>query len=435
VQDSGGGVYLTTLYSYDWGGKVTVTVTGTTPTGVNATANRLFPVDTDGDDLPDWFENNMSTDQNQTKVLNAQNPDQNGSGASDRDERFAKDGLTNFEKYRGVYIVGPAAGSTGAFTGFERLSAGFRHLFVRGRGFRDDPAVGNGFCGINPATAVAQSDATLSASNPCPAFQVGAAFAEIGVRVHNVTASFTGSTELPMVSLINPTQPTLDLATVIYDAVNCRGTEACDSTSKFGVRQWGFSTLGYTTPIGTATTYGLTTVYKRAIEGYFSNRPYQHRINDPARVVTAADGTAMLAPITRVGDSAPTGADNGLADSGDAVLNGQLVGDTYIPGSFGQQLSAFDINNDGCVELPTQADPTTLARCTPSADTAAAPSATKQQAARSIVTHELGHLTGIASHTSDSTDIMYLSTINFTRDGHFSSSAGSLVQIHNKGLQ
>jgi hypothetical protein len=54
---------------------------------------------------------------------------------------------------------------------------------------------------------------------------------------------------------------------------------------------------------------------------------------------------------------------------------------------------------------------------------------------RSVVTHEIGHLTGNGPHTSDPTDIMYLSTINFIRDGHFSGTAAGFVQIHNKGLQ
>ena len=143
----------------------------------------------------------------------------------------------------------------------------------------------------------------------------------------------------------------------------------------------------------------------------------------------------MLAPITVVGDSSTSGADNGLADSGEATISGQLAGDTYIAGSFSQHLSAFDVNNDGCVELPTVADPTTISRCTPNTDTAAVPSATKQQVVRSVITHELGHGTGVNTHTGDSTDIMYLSTINFTRDGHFSSAAAGLIQIHNKGQQ
>ena len=107
----------------------------------------------------------------------------------------------------------------------------------------------------------------------------------------------------------------------------------------------------------------------------------------------------------------------------------------YVAGSFIQQLSALDANNDGCIEMPTVADPTTIARCNPTADSAEAPSATKQQVVRSIVTHELGHATGVNTHTSDATDIMYMSTINFTREDHFSDLAAGLVQIHNKGLQ
>ena len=434
VQDSGGGLYQTTLYSYDWGGKVTITVTGSTA-GVNASASRAYPIDSDGDDLPDWYEASQSADQNNVNVLNPQNPDQNGNAVKDRDDRFALDGLTNFEKFRGVYLVGPAPSTAGAFSGFLRLGAGFRHMFVRGRGFRDDPAVPAGFCGINPGTGAPVPDATLSPTNVCPAFQVGDAFRSIGVAVHNVSGSFTATTELPRVSLVNPLQATLDLAVVIYDGVNCKGTEPCDTTSKFGVRQWVTSTVGYTTPNGTATAYGVSTVYKRAIECFFNCHPYEHRTNDPARVVAAPGGTPMLAPITRVGDSGTGVADNGLADGGEATINGVLAGDTYIPGSFNRQLTTLDVNNDGCIEQPTAADPTTLARCVPTADKADAPSATKQQVVRSIVTHEMGHLAGITAHTSDPTDIMYLSTINYTRADHFSSQAAGLVQIHNKGLQ
>jgi hypothetical protein len=435
VADGGGGIYQTTLFSHDWGGKVTIAVSGTTGQ-TTVTGTLALPVDSDGDDLPDAYEKNtaLNADATGANVLNSLNPDQNGNGVKDRDDRFARDGLSNFEKYRGVYLAGPAPNAAGAFGSFQRLGAGLRHLFVRGRGFRDDPAVPAGFCGIDPVTGAPVADPALSSTNRCPTLQVGAAFQGAGIAVHNVTASFTQGSELPRVSLVNPLKPTLDLATVVYDAVGCKGTEACDTTSKFGVRQWGYNTLGYTTPIGTATTYGVTSIFKRAIESYFNNRPYQHRVNDPARTVIAPDGTAMLAPITRVGDSGGTGADNGRVDTGDGTVNGELAGDTYVAGSFSQQLSAFDVNNDGCTEAPTAADPTTLVRCDPTADTAPAPSATKQQVARSVITHELGHVVG-AGHTSDPTDIMYLSTINFSRDDHFSSAAAALLQIHNKGLQ
>jgi hypothetical protein len=124
-----------------------------------------------------------------------------------------------------------------------------------------------------------------------------------------------------------------------------------------------------------------------------------------------------------------------LVDAGDATVSGLLAGDTYIAGSFNQQLSALDVNSDGCVELPIVPDPTTLTRCAPNLPSAAAPSATKQQVVRSIVTHELGHAVGVNTHTTDSTDIMYQYSINWTRDGNFSSGAAVLIQIHNKGQQ
>jgi hypothetical protein len=427
------GVYTTTLFAYDRGGKVTITVTGVTG-GVNATGTLLLPVDSDGDDLPDVYEKNatLNANQNGVNVLNFQNPDQNGNLIPDRNDRFVKDGLSNFEKYRGVYLRGPIAGAAGAMGGFERLGAGVRHFFVRGRGFRDDPAIAAGFCGIDATTGVPVADTGF-----CPVFQVGAAFQNIGIAVHNVTASFTpGATELPRTSYMSATTPTLDMATVIYDGTKCKGAEACDTTSKFGVRQWGFNTLGYTTPYGTVSTYGPVSLFKRAINAYFGNRPYQHRVNDPARVVTAPNGTPMLAPITVVGDSSGTGADNGIVNTGDGTVNGQLAGDAYIPGNFNQQLSAVDVNSDGCVELPTVADPTSIGRCDPSVETAAAPSASKQQVVRVVITHELGHATGVNTHfNNDPNDIMFISTTNFTRDGHFGATAAPLVQIHNKGIQ
>src|SRR5262249_7827111 len=145
VADSGGGVYQTTLYSFDWGGKVVITVTGTTSAGP-ATSTLALPVDMDGDELPDAYEMNtaLNGDMTGANVLDAKNADQNGNGARDRDDGLAGDGLSNFEKYRGVWLAGPAPGASGGFSRFERLGAGRRHLFVRGRGFRNDPAVPDG---------------------------------------------------------------------------------------------------------------------------------------------------------------------------------------------------------------------------------------------------------------------------------------------------
>ena len=444
VMVPGNGVYQTTLYSHDWGGTTRIDVSGTMRladgvTQQTVTGSLTVPMDTDGDTVPDVIEKDVALNANLAgaNVLNFLNADLDGNGTRDGDDRFVRDGLSNFEKYRGAYLTGPANGSSGAMTGHTRLGAGKRHLFVRGSGFGNDPAITAGFCGINPSTGAAVADATLSPTNPCPPFEVGGAFAERGIEVHDVTGAFTASTVFPRRSLATPSNATLDMATVVYDGVNCNGGEACDHTAKVGVRQWEFPTLGFSA-FGTSTAYSTDSrVFKRAVEAYFRDKPYEHRTNDPARVVVAPDGRPMLAPITLVGDSSSRGADNGIVDSKEATVSNQLAGDAYIAGSFSLHLSAMDATNDGCVELPFVSDPTTISQaCDPTAYTAnPGPQATKRQVVRSLTTHELAHGVGVSTHTSDSSDVMYQYTINWTRDSHFSQAAADLIQIHNKGLQ
>ena len=450
----GGGSYSVTLYSWDWGGNTTVTVSGVTI--VNGVSNQTvsttltLPVDTDGDKLPDAHESNVALNSNAAgqNVLDPLNGDKNGNAIADGDDRFATDGLTNFEKYRGVYLAGPINGSTGPMTGLTRLGAGLRHLFVRGRGFGNDPVIlaAPGTCGItvgpfglsDPATGTPIAD-----PNPCPVFQVGPAFFAAGVLVHDVSASFTTATTFPRQSLAIPANPTLDMATIAYDGSNCGSAAGC-STTKTGVRNWNFSPLGVSS-YGTVAAYGADSrVLKKAVDSYFSDRPYQRRTAglSPCTVssttpcfVIAGDGTPMLTPLSLVGDLAN---DDGVKDTTKEVVDagGQLVGDTYVSGAVNQQLSAMDATNDGCVELPFVADPRAIARCAnPNGTSADSPQATKQQVIRGLITHELGHNVGVNTHTTDATDIMYQYTSNWIRDGHFSPTAAGLLQIHNKGLQ
>ena len=465
VSGGGGVVYQTTLYSWDWGGSVQIRVTGTGAilNGVTqtVTSSQILPVDTDGDGLPDAYEQDPILGANAigTTPLSYLNPDQNGNGIPDGQDRFALDGLSNFAKYRGTYLVGPAAGRSGSMTNLIRLEVGQRHLFVWGRGFGTDPlvqaatAAGTHSCGVtvNPTTGVVGApapDPTLSPTNACPPFEVGGAFAAVNVKVHDVSASFTAptgstvfSTVLPTQSLVSPTTAILDPATVKYDATNCFGGEACQHTSKVGVRSWQFPTLGFSV-FGTSTAYGSDIrVFKTGVDAYVKDKPYQRRTNLPSAVVLAPDGTPMLAPITLVCDSSSKGADNGAADGNECTFGGLLGGDTYVSGSFVQQLSAMDVTNDGCPELPFVSDPTAVARCTDSTvPQGPYPNATKRQVVRHLITHELGHGAGVSLHTTDSTDVMYQYTINWIRDGfngfgHFSSTAAPLIQIHNGGLQ
>jgi uncharacterized repeat protein (TIGR03803 family) len=410
-----GNIYTVNLASWDWGGNVQIDVTD--PSGA-IVASLSLPVN----------------------------------GVPNGLTKFAADGLTNFEKYRGVYLVAPAPGTTGDLLpeNHHRLDAtvtGPRNLFVRGRGFAGDPTLQSGQCGVNSLTGAVQPQ---DPSVPCPAFQLGSAFQAIvpSVLVWDVTASFSadGTTVFPTTSFADPTKPMLDLATVTYDPVNCSGGAACDHTTKLGPRQWNFPTLGFSA-FGTCNAfpcqYGKALVLGKALKAYFLDRTYQQgAVGSPAGSFEPTPGPlgAMLAPITTVCDRSTTGSDNGTVQTGECSANGTLLGDVYTPGVFNlasNRMSAMDVNNDGCVELPFVADPLTLSACDPTAPVVPPPSpqATFQQVVRSVTTHELGHAVGINVHTSEVTDLMYQYSINWIRDSHFSGQAGALIQIHNKGQQ
>jgi len=478
----GGGVYSTTLWSADFGGKVTIEVRGvvTLPDGSQRTITETItlPIDTDRDDLPDAYERDttLNADATGANVLDPVNGDRNGNGVSDRDDRFVRDGLTNFEKYRGILLRGPAAGRTLTVTkdDFVRLGAGQRQFFVRPRGFADDPLVmaNPGTCGIDstnldPNAWTAAADATL-ATNPCPPFQVGGAFAEIGVRVHNVGPAFAadGSTVFPTRSFMRPfdalhplDSATLDMATIVYDAVLCNGGESCDHIGQTGIRNWRPGTLGFSV-IGGPAAYGRTiVVFKKPVDAYFLDRPYRRGGEGDIARFTSGTGKPMLMPITITGDYRPpingvrdTTSDNGIVDGGEVSvvvttglgqpvlgLDGQPLlrpwGDYLDRNSFAADMTALDVNNDGCVELPPATDPTLLTPCDPHADVASGQQATKRMVIRSLVTHELGHSVGITPHSGDFTDAMFMYTINWTRYDHFSPESAAKVNIHNKGLQ
>jgi hypothetical protein len=362
-------------------------------------------------------------------------------GIADTTAKTVLDGLTNFEKYRGVYLVAPPKGSTGPLQGFVRLDPSMRNLFVRGRGFSTDPTLPSGSCGLNSSTG-APVPADQPPALPCPKFQFGNAFAEVGVKVWDVSSSFTGTpnaptTVFPTKSLADPTKPMLDLATVTYDAANCSGGAVCDHTTKLGPRQWNFPTLGFST-FGSATTYGTALVLRRPFKAYFLDRPYLHQENLAGAFLPTRPGERpMLAPPTIVCDK--VGADDGTVQAGECTVGNVPAGDVYRPGQFNLDMSSMDVNSDSCVELPFVGDPTTLTACDPNADFAdqSTPQSTFQQLSMFITSHELLHAAGVNVHTSDATDLMYMYSINWSllRAGHLSPQSGALVQIHNKGKQ
>src|SRR5262249_50295202 len=177
VAPDGDGVFRAKLASWDWGGSVRIDVTDA-PAAPTMSASLTLPADLDRDGLPDVYEDDpVNLDKNGENVLDRTKGDRNGNGNPDGQDRFAPDGLTNFEKYRGVYLVAPVAGSTGPLGSYTRLGAGVRNFFVRGRGFSTDPSRPAGTCGLNSLTGQAvASDPTF----PCPKVQGGTAFGEAG---------------------------------------------------------------------------------------------------------------------------------------------------------------------------------------------------------------------------------------------------------------
>ena len=98
-----------------------------------------------------------------------------------------------------------------------------------------------------------------------------------------------------------------------------------------------------------------------------------------------------------------------------------LDGNDVLPGEYRSDLSTFDVDNDGKVELPEVNDPASI---DPNFEY------TRAHVLKHTITHEMGHAVGMA-HNSDSTCLMYEYSNNWSRDHFFSDYAKSQMQIHN----
>jgi hypothetical protein len=190
------GVYRVKLASWDWGGTVHIDVSDNPTSPAAATVGTGITLPVNG--IP--FGPAMS----------------------------AVDGLTDFHKRRGVYLLAPSKGNTGQLQNPVRLDVGMRNLFVRGLGFSTDPTLGANNCGLDSITGAQipiPTDPTIP-KMPCPKFQVGDAFTTAGVKVWDVSSSFNaaGTTVFPTQSLADPTKPMLHLATTRASSGRGSGT-------------------------------------------------------------------------------------------------------------------------------------------------------------------------------------------------------------------
>jgi hypothetical protein len=247
--------------------------------------------------------------------------------------------------------------------------------------------------------------------NPNHPFAVGAAFYNAGVDVHAVDNSMVASLGQANIGvvLVNNEQ------TKNYSA-------ASPHISRTGIRGWTWDVKGYS-GIGSTYLYGISTTYQNALDYYFGDKPYKDGFTwNPTGNTWTNPVDNKLNPVGNVEDKN----DNGNNDpSGTSYETGCLScpfkSDVLVSGSYNQHLTAFDIDNNGMVELPVASDPSSIDRTR---------EYTKAHALKHTITHEVGHAVGM-THSTDSSCVMYDSSVNWSRDGKFSNTAVGQMKIHN----
>ncbi len=179
--------------------------------------------------------------------------------------------------------------------------------------------------------------------------------------------------------------------------------------------------------------YGAsTTTYKLAIDSYFNDSPYDDNNNNGVLDYITFNGVedtndnGILDAYDINGDGVTDrDEDDGLgglppADDGDGIIDGDHVVKVGASYSWNEELSPFDIDDDGKVELPLN-------------KIASIPDDeyTRHQVLKHTITHEMGHSAGIREHCDDRTCLMFKLSNNWKRDGHFCNRCRRLIKIHN----
>jgi hypothetical protein len=238
----------------------------------------------------------------------------------------------------------------------------------------------------------------------CVDFALGSAFADHGITIHAVDASEEaglGDAEIQVLEVRNE---------LVYSYQN-----AGEDISKESVRDWRWATKGKSGS-GSGGVYGPgTTTYQLSLDAYFAQRPYQ----DGGGCVSA-NGVLDPFSLNEVEDDNDNGVANG-PEARRACETNVLDGDRYIVGARDRQLTTFDVDNDGKVELPVVGS---------TADIVLHEEYTKDQAQKHTLTHEIAHSLG-ASHNTLSNCVMFNESSNWRRDHTFGSTALGQMQVDN----
>jgi hypothetical protein len=369
------------LTSRDFGGSITIHAEA-----VNGSIKNDFtlPKDSNGDGVPDAWQMTAF-----------------GSLGHKAGDDPDGDGLTNFEEYRG--FMWGALVRVEPNTNYKTPA----YVFDTVKYFRTNPTRKDLFVKFS----------NYDSNYP---FAVGAAFYNAGVDVHAVACAVDTQGKCITTGNLEYTGQPIGVVWVNNETTRNYGLED-GHIVKRGIRDCAWSTKGFSM-IGNATTYGSgTTTYQNALYYYFNDRPYKDGFTLSGTTWTGPANN-KLDPIIKVEDQNDSGINEKSAGKWETGCDGcPFKSDVVVSGSYNQQLTAFDIDNNGLVELPLASDPNSIDRNY---------EYTKAQVLKHSITHEMGHSVGMG-HNSDSTCVMYEYSNNWSRDGKFSNYAIGQMSIHN----
>ncbi len=201
-----------------------------------------------------------------------------------------------------------------------------------------------------------------------------------------------------------------------------------------GTRYWRWSTKGYAwcqTTSNQESMYGLAVALEEPLEYYFSDKPYLDGTTwddenqawemicdgNGENCIKITDGDDVLNPLSVVEDQKDqlNPIDGIMGDTPD----GDWDGDKRLA-NLGGDLSPFDIDGNGRVELPVASD---LGNIVNEYDL--------DQVLMHTITHEIGHALAGPTHTNDPACLMYQYSNNWSRADYLSDIYRSLLRVHN----
>lgn len=429
------------LTSYDFGGSITLRATATAPDSAFLDSEFVIPRDTDGDGMADSWEN--KDDYGGLSLTRDGDAD---ASLDPADTTKTGDGLSNFQEYRGfmwgraLVRLDPSDSTTPVTNPYQ--TAAYLASEEPPEHFRTDPTRKDLFLRFqdydywmyNPTTKVVTE--LHDAPCDCP-FALGEAYATAGIDVHayNTNAPPDG---------VPPDVQGIDYVHVRNDLVNYYSGEVDahihKDTGRNRMRTWYWSVKGVSGQ-GTDNVYGSgTKTFQKCLDAYFDEKPYEDgQTWNPSTEEYDLQADNLLNTYTEVED----GDDDGdLGSREDSNNNNKLDGDHWKgAGVFNMDLTVFNIDRDQWVELPEILDPTLLLPPDPDtpqtvldADgvTVITREYSRPHVLKHTITHELGHAVGVPHITNDTGALMSDETVDYHRDGSFTSAEKVYIRIHNK---